>query len=269
MRKRDWPKPAESNNSTGSEFRGERLRLAQQLRHLIGGQLVGLHAGLVEGVNLHEYETRQPSRDEFAGITTSLVFVEHDNHLAVTIGVSPDQFLVRGGQVAAHEGNDPPHPVLPEVHHIEESLNDHQWPVDGFRDGPVKVEKFQRLFESLGKLIFLRHIIAQRPSGIGHELAGRIMDGDGDAILLNMPGPNAPGSQATRAVRRMKRWGIIPRRSTLPTQSAPKSRWHPSRITRRWRRKRCSGLNLRVRIPHCHKRGLNHRFLDGCRRHRG
>ena len=64
-------------------------------RHFLGGH-VPAAVRLVEGMNLDEAEFRQTTRRCPRAPPSRLVLVQHDDDLAVAVGVLPDQLLLRG-----------------------------------------------------------------------------------------------------------------------------------------------------------------------------
>src|ERR1017187_7073883 len=72
------------------------LLSGEQCRHFLGGQLIRLCVGLVEDMRFDETKFRQTHGKVFPPRLARLVFVEHDDDLAVAVGVSLDQLLLRG-----------------------------------------------------------------------------------------------------------------------------------------------------------------------------
>jgi hypothetical protein len=64
--------------------------------------MLWLGAGLLELMDLDETELGQAGGDVIAPSLPGVVFVQHDDDLALAIGVLTDQFLLRGGKAAAH-----------------------------------------------------------------------------------------------------------------------------------------------------------------------
>src|SRR5665647_2903844 len=98
----------------------------EQLLHFLGAQVFRLLSVLAKGVNFYKDKLRQTHGNILSPRPSSLVFVQHDDDLAVAVGVSLDQFLLRGGHGAAHEGNHPAAATLVKFHTTEEAFNDDQ-----------------------------------------------------------------------------------------------------------------------------------------------
>src|ERR1039458_84689 len=117
------------------------LLSGEQCRHFLGTQVFRLLSVLVEGVNLDEHELGQSNRNVLAPRSSSLVFIKHDDDLAVAVGVSFDQLLLCGRHGAAHQGNYPATTELVKLHAPEESLHNDQR--SRLFASAVKVEQFQ------------------------------------------------------------------------------------------------------------------------------
>jgi len=161
----------------------EFLSLEQRL-HFVSGQMFRLHVGLIERMDFHETEFRQPGRNIFASDLSRLIFVEHDDDVTVPVGVFPNQLLLRGRHRAAQEGNHFAPAELMESHAIEEAFDDDPWFVRRFFDGAIQIEQLQRFFETLREFVFrcVRRGIARPTTAVGNHVAGRIMNRYGDAF---------------------------------------------------------------------------------------
>ena len=98
----------------------------EQLLHFLCAQVFRLLSVLGKGVNFYKDEFCQTHGNILSPRPPGLVLVEHDDDLAVAVGVSLDQLLLRGGHGAAHEGNHPATTELVEFHATEEAFNDDQ-----------------------------------------------------------------------------------------------------------------------------------------------
>ena len=143
-----------------------------------------LHVRLIELMHPDETELRQAARDVFAPGLAGFILVEHDDDVALAAGVLPDQFLLRGGQRAAHEGHHFAATVLVQLHGIEESFNDDERLGRRFFDGTINVEQLLRFAETLGQLVFGRVFagFAGETARVGDDLALGVVDGNGDPL---------------------------------------------------------------------------------------
>ena len=152
-----------------------------------------LHVRLVELMHPDETDFRQAARDVFAPGLASVIFVEHDDDVALIVGVLADQFLLRGGHRAAHKRNHFAATMLVQLHGVEETFNDDERLVGRFFDGAVKVEQLLRLSESRRQFVFGRILagFAGKPSRIRNDLTFDVVNRDGDAV-----GHHALGTKA-------------------------------------------------------------------------